>query len=120
MTMGIVTTEQAVRAKARSIADRYFKTGHVSPSEDKAELIKLIEDAFLVDPPGAVPLGREVTCEMVRVVSDEEGMGSELPPCGKPRRRAVVCDACFERLITSGEFTREEADRDYPLLSTGR
>ncbi len=57
-------------------------------------------------------LGRD-SCEMVRVIRGPH----ELPPCGKPRRRKICCDDCFEDLITSGGFTREEADLEYPLLS---
>ena len=57
-----------------------------------------------------------MTCEMIRVVPDEDGMGREMPPCGKPRQRRTCCDECFEKFISSGEFTREEAERYYPLV----
>lgn len=56
--MWIVTTEQAVRAKARRIADKYFRTFPypiTGDGQDPARdvLTNLIEDAFLVDPPGS-------------------------------------------------------------------
>jgi hypothetical protein len=57
-----------------------------------------------------------LTCKMVRVTPGLDGCGHEEPPCGKPRRRRTCCDDCFEVLVASGEFTRAEAERDYPLV----
>ncbi len=55
-------------------------------------------------------------CQMVSVSPDENGMGQESPPCGKPRRRETCCDECFEGMIVDGEFTRGEAEREYPIV----
>lgn len=58
--MGIVTTEQAVKAKARKVAEAIYGNDDECKGA-KDHLVKLIEDQFLVEPPGDARGVDEVT-----------------------------------------------------------